>query len=61
MQKKYAEKLHNRDEIEVKVNKNWVKGYVLGDSAKSSDGKTLYFHIQTDEGFLDMVSHKDLR
>jgi len=62
MQKKFAEKLSNRDQVEVKVDKEWVLGYVLGEPAISKDGKTLYFHIQTDNhGFLDMVHHRDLR
>ena len=61
MQKRYASKLHNRDEVEVKVDGEWVRGYVLGDYAPSKDGKTLWFHIQTDAGFLDMVHHRDLK
>lgn len=62
MQKKFAERLSNRDQIEVKVDKEWVLGYVLGEPAISKDGKTLWFHIQTDShGFLDMVHHRDLR
>jgi hypothetical protein len=62
MQKKFAERLNNRDQIEVKVDKEWVLGYVLGEPAISKDGKTLWFHIQTDShGFLDMVHHRDLR
>lgn len=62
MQKKFAERLSNRDQVEVKVDKEWVLGYVLGEPAISKDGKTLWFHIQTDShGFLDMVHHRDLR
>jgi hypothetical protein len=62
MQKRYAERLHNRDQVEVRVDGKWTLGYVLGDPAISKDKKTLWFHIQTDShGFLDMVHHRDIR
>ena len=62
MQKKLAQNLHNRDQVEIKIGKEYISGYVLGDPAPSKDGKILWFHIQTDShGFLDMVNHKDLK
>lgn len=61
MKLQYARKLHNRDEVEVKVDKDWVNGYVVGDSTQSQDGKTYWFNIQTPNGFMSGVCHKDLR
>jgi len=61
MQKRFAKKLHNRDEVEVKMDGDWIHGYIVGDSTVSRDGKFYWFDIQTQNGFVSGVSHRDLR
>ena len=61
MQIRYAKKLHNRDEVEVKIDKDWVLGYIVGDPVLSKDGKKYYFDVQTVNGFVSGVHHQDLK
>jgi len=61
MQIRYAKKLHNRDEVEVKIDKDWVRGYIVGDPVLSKDGKKYYFDVQTVNGFVSGVNHKELK
>jgi hypothetical protein len=61
MQIRYAKKLHNRDEVEVKIDKDWVLGYIVGDPVLSKDGKKYYFDVQTVNGFVSGVNHKELK
>jgi hypothetical protein len=61
MQIRYAKKLHNRDEVEVKLDKDWVSGYIVGDPVSSKDGKTYWFDVQTVNGFVSGVHHKELK
>lgn len=61
MQIRYAKKLNNRDEVEVKIDKDWVLGYIVGDPVLSKDGKTYYFDVQTVNGFVSGVHHRDLK
>jgi hypothetical protein len=61
MERRYAERLQNRDEVEVRVGSNeWIRGYVVGDALIRKDG--VFVDVQTkEEGFVADVRHTDLR
>jgi hypothetical protein len=61
MRAKDAEKLRNRDEVEVRIAPGeWDAGYVVGDASITTDG--VFVDVQTRrEGFLAQVRHTDLR
>ena len=61
MEKRYAKKLHNGDQVKVRVApKEWSIGYVIGDPTETSEG--IFVNIQTDtNGYLSMVRHTNLR
>ncbi len=61
MQFKYAKRLHNRDQVHLKLDKDWVEGYVVGDYELSANGKDIYLNIQTKFGYHSKVHHKDLK
>lgn len=61
MQKKYAIKLHNGDQVEVRVGPNeWVYGYVVGDPKIGP--YNIYVSVRTDShGYFPDVIHTDLK
>ncbi len=61
MQKRDAKKLHNRDEVQIKIApKTWTQGYIVGDVVETKEG--VFADVQTDsEGFLPMVRHTNWR
>jgi hypothetical protein len=58
-----AKRLHNRDQVEVRVSpSNWKNGMVLGEPNLSPDGKALFAPVMLDDGtYLAEVRHTDLR
>jgi len=61
MEKRYAQKLHNRDEVMVRVDSGeWVRGYVVGDPIIGP--YNIYVPVETiSHGFFPMVHHLDLK
>ena len=61
MDKRFARRLHNRDQVEVRVGREWIPGYVLGDPSTASMDGAVYVDVQTEIGLLYSVRHTDLR
>lgn len=60
MEKRYARRLHNRDQVEVRVGPGeWSYGYVLGDAWETSEG--VFVNVQTQAGYMQNIRHTDLR
>lgn len=60
MQRRNAKKLHNRDEVKVRIDGTWISGHVVGDP-KEKDG-TLVVDVQTSvSGFLPDVDYREIR
>lgn len=61
MEKRQAKKLHNGDEVEVRIApKDWTIGYIVGDVTETNEG--VFANVQTStEGYLPLVRHTDLR
>lgn len=60
MEKRYAVRLGNHDEVEVRIGPGeWVRGYVVGDPLVRKDG--VYVDVDSEAGFLKNVRHTDLR
>lgn len=60
MRKQTAKKLHNRDEVEVRVDGNWYPGYVLGTPTEIA-GRILIPVQSTKYGWLPDIDHTDVR
>ena len=59
MNKKQAMKLHNRDEVEIKVDNIWGMGYVLGEPLEQNS--KVIIQVQHNElGFIE-VDHNQIR
>lgn len=59
MRKRDAAKLHNRDQVEVRVNGEWSRGYVLGEPREAM--KVVIVPVQSDKhGFL-LMAHTEVR
>lgn len=55
-----AKKLHNRDEVQVRVDGKWEQGYVLG-TPRLID-KNLFLPVQTKtHGYIHEINHKDVK
>jgi hypothetical protein len=61
MQKRYAKKLHNRDQVEIRIDGSWVYGYILGDPILTKDNKVITFEVQTESYGLQIVNHLEIR
>lgn len=59
MRKRDALKLHNRDEVKVRVGDSWVDGYVLG-SPHEENGRVI-IPVQTLTDGWKEVDHTDVR
>lgn len=59
MRKRDALKLHNRDEVEVRVDGEWSHGYLLGDPREQS-GRVLVPVQSHQHGYI-VVDHTDIR
>lgn len=59
MRYKLAVKLHNRDEVEVKINGKWENGYLLGEPFIV--GKLVYLPVQSIFSGYNIVSHFEVR
>lgn len=61
MKKKYAKKLHNGDEVKVRVEpKQWISGYIVGNVMETFEG--IFVNVQAEtNGYLSMVHHTDLK
>ncbi len=59
MQKRHAKKLHNRDQVEVKVDGEWSNGYVIGSVREISN--MIVLNVQSEKhGYIE-VCHLDIR
>ena len=59
MQRRYAEKLHNRDEVTVRVGKERKHGKVIGNPIEEGSG--IYVDVLLDNGeFLRLIYHRQL-
>jgi hypothetical protein len=59
MRKRDALKLHNRDEVEVKIDGKWSPGYILGDP-KEESGRVI-LPVQSPQWGYIQVDHTDIR
>ena len=60
MRKAAANKLHDRDEVKVRIGTDWIPGYVCGDP-KITDEGTFVSVLTGSEGYLHRVHHTDIR
>jgi hypothetical protein len=59
MRKRDALKLHNRDEVEVRIDGKWTHGYILG-SPKEESGRVIIPVKSPQWGYIQ-VDHTDIR
>lgn len=59
MKKRAAKKLHNRDEVEIKVDGQWFPGYVLG-TPKELGGRIIV-PVQSEQVGFRWAYHCDIR
>lgn len=58
-----AKKLHNRDEVKVRISgtRHFEYGYVLGEPYLSKDKKIIFVPVQSPTDGFHTVTHKDVR